>query len=490
MSRQSAALSANGQVIRSATRPDAFSSPSDIDSDAKVIQAEDAVSPDERPPAFTDEALALEFAKVHAGNLRYVAAWGKWFSFNGERWEFDRTLLAFSEARRVCRQASFQCNDSSVAKALASAGTVSAVIKLAKSDQRLAAKVDQWDSDPWLLNTAAGVVNLRTGNLRLHRPDDYMTKITGVSTDPSCPTPHWAEFLHRVTNGDEALTGFLQRVAGYALTGATHEHALFFTYGTGANGKSTFVNAIAGCLGDYHRTAPLETFTESKSDRHPTDLAGLRGARMVTAIETEEGRHWAESRIKTLTGGDKISARFMRQDFFEFTPQFKLLIAGNHRPSLRAVDEAMRRRFHLIPFTVTIPREERDPALPDKLKPELPGILASMIEGCLQWQSQGLAPPQAVREATDAYLEAEDSLAAWLAECCERDPNAWESNGALFKSWSIWADAAGEPAGSQTRLSERLEAHGFERKRTAGARGFRSIRLLPAAPSDHASPAP
>ena len=168
-------------------------------------------------------------------------------------------------------------------------------------------------------------------------------------------------------------------MAGYALTGVTHEHALFFACGTGGNGKSTFLNAIASCVGDYHRAAPIETFTESNNDRHPTDLAGLRGARMVTAIETEEGRHWAESRIKTLTGGDKIAARFMRQDFFEYTPQFKLLIAGNHKPSLRSVDEAIRRRLHLIPFVVTIPPAERDAELPDKLESERPGILAWMI---------------------------------------------------------------------------------------------------------------
>jgi putative DNA primase/helicase len=197
---------------------------------------------------------------------------------------------------------------------------------------------------------------------------------------------------------------------------------------------------------------------------------------MVTAIKTEEGRHWAESRIKTLTGGDKIAARFMRQDFFDFTPQFKLLIAGNHRPSLRAVDEAMRRRFNLIPFTVTIPPEERDPKLAEKLKAELPGILAWMIEGCRQWRRLGLAPPQAVRDATDAYLEAEDAIAAWLAECCEHDPNAWESTSALFQDWSSWASSAGENVGSQKRFSERLEAHGFERQRKRDGRGFTGLR--------------
>ena len=162
--------------------------------------------------------------------------------------------------------------------------------------------------------------------------------------------------------------------------------------------------------------------SQSNHDRHPTDLAGLRGARLVTAVETEEGRRWAESRIKSLTGGEKISARFMRQDFFEFLPQFKLIIAGNHKPGLRSVDEAIRRRFNLIPFTITIPPSERDELLPERLKAELPGILAWMIRGCTDWLERGLSPPQMVTEATAAYLESEDAVAAWIEDCAARDP--------------------------------------------------------------------
>ena len=226
---------------------------------------------------------------------------------------------------------------------------------LSKADRRLAATIDQWDADPWLLNTPGGVTDLRDGVTRPHRHDYYMSKITTVAPDRMSTPSLWLSFLDKVTGGNAELVAFLQRVAGYSLTGDTREHALFFLYGVGANGKTTFLNAITGALGDYCRNAPIETFTANKNDRHPTDLAGLRGARLVTAVETEEGRQWAESKIKSLTGGDKISARFMRQDFFEYTPQFKLLIAGNHKPGLRSVDEAIRRRMHLIPFTVTIP---------------------------------------------------------------------------------------------------------------------------------------
>jgi putative DNA primase/helicase len=244
-----------------------------------------------------------------------------------------------------------------------------------------------------------------------------------------------------------------------------------------ANGKSTFIDAITKCIGDYHRTAPIETFSESKSERHPTDLAGLRGARLVTATETEEGRRWAESKIKTLTGGDKVSARFMRQDYFEFTPQFKLLIAGNHRPGLRSVDEAIRRRFHLIPFAVTIPAGERDKNLPNKLNEELPGILAWMIQGCLDWQKHGLLPPEAVTAATNTYLEAEDSIAAWIDDCCNLDPQKWETSAKLFARWTAWAERTGEYVGSQKRFSERLEARGIEPLRKRDGRGFVGLRL-------------
>ena len=177
---------------------------------------------------------------------------------------------------------------------------------------------------------------------------------------PAGKCPIWLQFLAEITGGDQNLQDFLQRMFGYALTGVTTEHALFFLYGTGGNGKSVFINTISGILAEYHKPAPIETFTASQSERHPTDLAGLRGARCVTAVETEEGRRWAESKIKALTGGDRISARFMRQDFFEYVPQFKLIIAGNHKPGLSSVDEAIRRRFNLIPFTVTIPPEKRD----------------------------------------------------------------------------------------------------------------------------------
>ena len=430
---------------------------------------------DYRPPKYSDEALALGFAARHAKDLRYVDQWGCWYRWTGKLWQMDHDLFAVACVRAYCREIAAKCEDFKTAKTIASAKTIAAVERLARADRRLAATPEQWDQDPWALNTPAGVVGLRTGGIRPHDPLDYMTKITAVGPGGDWET--WHQFLDEVTDGDEDLQKFLQRMAGYALTGDTSAHALFFMFGTGANGKSVLLDTLASILGDYHRAAPIETFTASHGDRHPTDLAGLRGARLVTATETEEGRRWAEARIKQLTGGDKIAARFMRQDFFEFTPQFKLVIAGNHKPGLRSVDEAVRRRFHLVPFSVTIPPERRDPALKEKLKAEWPGILAWMIRGCLEWQENGLAPPTAVSAATAAYLEAEDALAAWMEECCELVPGLWESSADLFGSWKTWAEAAGEIAGSAKRFGQALETRGIQPHRRNSARGFLGLRL-------------
>jgi putative DNA primase/helicase len=435
-----------------------------------------------RPPDFSDEALALRFAGRYASEWRYVAAFGKWLVHDGISWRIDETLEVVHLVRQICREAATECRRRGLALSLASASTVAAVERLARSDRRLAATADQWDRDLWALNTPGGVLDLKTGAIRPHRPEDYMTKLAGTAPDPACSITTWQKFLDRVCGGSAELIAFLQRVAGYALTGSTAEHALFFLYGTGANGKSTFLNALTSALGDYHKTSPIETFTASNSDRHPTDLAGLRGARLVTSVETEEGRRWAESKIKSLTGGDQISARFMRQDFFEFTPIFKLVVAGNHKPGLRSVDEAIRRRFHLLPFTVTIPVEERDEALGEKLKAELSGILSWAIQGCLEWQTSRLAPPPAVRDATAAYLEAEDALAAWIEDAGEIDPDAWESSQALYRSWKSWCDRTGEHTGSLKKFSQRLEDRGAsigmrKGRDASGRRGFYGLRV-------------
>lgn len=425
---------------------------------------------------YADDALALTFTKQHGDDLRFTAEWGLWNLWDGHVWRTDSTLAVFDLARKVCRKESAACKDKRLAPRIASAQTVYAVERLARADRLHAAAVEQWDADPWLLNTPGGVVDLRTSRLREAQREDYCTKICAAAPGGQCQ--QWLMFLERITGGNRELQSFMQRVAGYALTGETREQALFFLYGTGANGKSVFLNTISGIMGDYATTASVETFIDSKTQSHPTDLAALRGARLVTAIETEEGRRWAESKLKALTGGDRIAARYMRQDFFEFVPQFKLLVAGNHKPGLRTVDEAIRRRFNLIPFTITIPPEERDLELADKLKAEWGGILQWAIDGCLEWQTEGLHAPEAVTAATGEYLAGEDAISRWIDDCCEVKKTLWTPATALFDSWQRWCELNQEYTGSQKRLSQNLESHGFVSQRKMTGRGFLGIGLM------------
>jgi P4 family phage/plasmid primase-like protien len=438
------------------------------------------------PIGFTEDALATEFSSTHGDNWRHVAIWGTWLNWTGIRWEREATLRAHDLARHVCRAAANRANSNKVRVKLSQAATVAAVERLARADRRHASTTDVWDRDPWLLNTPNWVVDLRSGALHPHERGLHMTKVTAASPQGDCPT--WLTFLSQVTGGDVELQAYLRRVVGYALTGVTTEHALFFLYGTGANGKSVFANTLTGLLGDYATVAPMDMFMATHGDRHPTDMAGLRGARIVTSIETEQGSRWAESKLKALTGGDPIMARFMRQDFFEFTPQFKLLVAGNHKPAIRNVDEAMRRRLHMIPFTVTIPPAQRDKRLAERLLAERDGILAWALRGCLEWQRGGLRPPATVLAATDEYFEAEDALGRWLEECCVLDPQHVEPTGALYASWKSWAEANGEFVGSIKRFSQTLTARGLVMHRTASARTFIGLRIIPAArnnPSHH-----
>ena len=436
-----------------------------------------------RPPEYSDEALALRFATVSAEALRYVASWGRWYQWSGVVWAPDDTLAAYDRVRHECRAAAadLTARDTSTtakrqAANVASAKAVAAVERLARSDRRLAATVSQWDREREVFTTAGETIDLRTGENRPARREDYSTKCSAVAPREMA-TPLWDNFIDRVTGGDPDFEAYLQRVAGYCLTGHVKEHALFFLFGHGANGKSVFVNTLAGIWGDYAITAPVDLFMASHTERHPTELAMLRGARLVTATETTEGRRWDEAKIKMLTGGDAITARFMRQDFFEFEPHFKLVISGNHKPALRSVDEAIRRRIHLIPFTVTIPPKERDPDLSDKLKAEWPGILAWAVRGCQEWRRQGLNPPEAVRTATDDYLAGEDALALWTEECCEPDVTWFETTGDLFTSWKAWAERTGEHIGTRKAFGQRLEERGLDSHRRDHGRGFLGLHI-------------
>jgi putative DNA primase/helicase len=424
-------------------------------------------------PASSDDALALRFSTKYGDNLLHVAAWGRWYYWTGSHWAQDTTLLTFDSARDICRWAARGANEGG--KALASHKTVAAVVSMARADRRHAATIEQWDTDPWLLNTPTGTVNLRTGERRAPEPKDFITKITAVApTEGGCPL--WRAFLDKVLDEDGQLVEFVQRMLGYCLTGVTSEQALFFLYGLGSNGKGTLVNAVAGILGEHHRVAPMAMLLASKYERHDTEIAGLVGRRIVTATETEGGKRWAEAKLKALTGGDRVSARFMCRDYFDFTPQCKFVISGNHKPSLNSVDEAMRRRFNLIPFNVTIPEKERDPELGEKLKNEWPQILKWMIDGCLEWQEHGLDAPASVRDATRTYLAGQDTIKNWLEECTV-EADAETPSATLFASWREWCDANGEFAGSSRTFSQRLTDLGLQSRHAMRGTVFRGRKM-------------
>jgi putative DNA primase/helicase len=453
--------------------------------DEDLEQDQEAISDNSNvidAPEFSEETLASQFAAEHSYKLRYVKTWRQWFVWDGCRWKVDQTSIPVLFSRSICKAEANRTKDPRLCRVLASAKTIYAVANLATTDEKIAVTTDHWDRDYWLLNTPDGTVDLRDGTIKPPDPNDYITKVTAVSPKGECP--QFLAFLDQIFEGDQELIDYMQRVLGYCLTGVTREHAMFFGYGKGGNGKGVLVKTIADILGDYHRSSGIETFTVSKSDRHPTDLANLRGARFVTSTETEQGRHWAESRIKQLTGGDHVSARFMRSDFFDFIPKFKLFITGNHKPKLSSVDGAIKRRFNLIPFGVTIEEDEKDTELPEKLRDEWGGILLWAVQGCLEWQRIGLQPPQAVCKATDEYLKAEDSFGAWLTSWCETGLQYKAQASSLLESYIKFLGDNSSDAINHISFAKEMSKRGITDKRFNSGKYFIGIRLRPSVLND------
>lgn len=325
-------------------------------------------------------------------------------------------------------------------------------------------------------------IDLLTGQIRKTVATDYCTKIAGAPycAKPGTPHPLWDAFLQRVTADNPELIGFLQRFLGYCLTGHVHEQVLVFLFGTGQNGKGVFVNTVSKIFGTYATVAPMEMFLTSNVDRHPAEIAKLRGARLVIAQETQKGRRWDEAKIKNLTGGDRLTARYMRGEWFDFQPTHKLLIVGNHKPSLSSVDIAIRRRFLLVPFTVTIEAGERDPDLEAKFVAEWPAIVRWMVNGCLEWRRLGgLMVPKIVRDATDEYLADQDALEQWVAERVITYPDAFVLTATLFADWKTWAEHRNLAAGTVTAFVESMTDKGHQKKNMNYGRGFKGIQLKP-----------
>jgi P4 family phage/plasmid primase-like protien len=455
------------------------------------IEFSDLLASDsETPIEYSDSALASRLARLHVSDIRYVAGGIGWVAWDGVKWARDVARRHMAYTRSVCSKASAEAlvkieqaaKAERVAARCASWPVMRNVAQIAETDPAMQVTVEQLDSDIYLLNTKNGVIDLRTGELHPHDRSKLCTKVTSVEVDFDRGCPQWHVFLDEACNGDAALKGYLQRLAGYAATGSTKEHVLAFAHGSGGNGKGTFLGAVGAILGDYAAVASADVFLASNNQRHPTELAALMGARLVHAQEIDPSRKWDEAKVKSLTGGDKISARFMRQDLFTFDPQFTLIIAGNTRPEITNVDDAMRRRMHLIPFETKPVRKDVD--LPDKLKEEYPAILAWIVEGAKLWLAEGLNPPEVVVKATQEYLEGEDALGRWVEERCVVNPNSEVGTTDAFHDFRDWARENNEAKGkdwSQRKFNGEMRSRGFEPARDKATRTkkvFRGLELL------------
>jgi putative DNA primase/helicase len=354
---------------------------------------------------------------------------------------------------------------------------IKAMIDLATSEPGAPVEIHDLDRNPMLLTCRNGTLDLATGELRKPDPKDLITKMIPVEYDPRAKASLWEAFLDKVLAGHAELMDYMQRAVGYCLTGDVTAQCLFFLYGLGANGKSTFLNALKALLGEYHRQVPLDTFLLQKHSSIPNDLTMLKGARVASVAEVESGKRLAEVLVKQVTGGDTITARFMRQEFFEYAPEFKIFFAANHKPLIYGTDYAIWRRIRLIPFTVTIPEGEQDPRFVDKLKVELPGILAWAVRGCRAWQREGLRSPGIVNQATEDYRSEMDVLGSFIEDRCEVGPKKEVKKRDLYADYETWCADEKEKPLSKKAFGLRIKERGIIDKRTGKDRFWVGVEL-------------
>lgn len=440
-------------------------------------------------PAFADAAAEFHltdlgnserFVDEHGDRLRYCHAWGSWLVWDGKRWARDDSGEVYRLAAETVRgmyATAARLDDPDKRQRLAQHAArcekrerMAAMVDMARNLEPVVVRVDDLDRDHCLLNCLNGVLDLRTGELLPHDPALLLTRLAPVEYGPNANAPTFERFLRRTFNDDADLMRFVRRAAGYSLTGDTGEQCLFIAHGTGANGKSTLLTVIQDLLGDYAATTPAETLLARRNgDGIPNDIARLQGVRFVAASETEDGRRLSESRVKAMTGGDRISARFMRAEWFEFEPQFKLWLGTNHKPEIKGTDAAIWRRIRLIPFNVTIPEDERDPKLLDKLRGELPGILAWAVRGCLDWQQRRLDPPAAVTAATEDYRAESDALGRFIEERCVVAEGFECKASGLYSEYKAWCAEGGETHITSTAFGRRMVERGLSKvRRPAG----------------------
>lgn len=461
--------------------------PADVDAQAVELR-----STDPTPGNFQldDIGNGERLVARHGHRLRYVNLLGGWLVYDGRRWlrcgkdvapiramgkETARSLYTEAAACKDAEQA--RCV-AKFAHASASRTQVEAMLWAASSEPAVQAAPCDFDADPMLLNCRNGILDLRTGTLQPHNPSAMLTRLAGCAYDPHATAPRWLAFLARVFAGNQDMIDYMQRCAGYSLTGDTSEQSLFVLHGTGANGKSTFLGVLHELIGEYGQVTDFSTFLVKHQDVIRNDLAALAGVRFTSAIEASEGARLAENVIKQMTGGELIRARFLFAEGFEYKPQFKVWLAANHKPVIRGTDHAIWRRPKLIPFTVTIPDNEKDPHLPEKLRAELPGILNWALQGCLGWQRSGLDTPAEVVAATATYRAESDVIGQFLAECCLELEGATTLASALYAEYRVWCKDAGEPELSGTAFGRRMTERGFERRRDARGTSYQGIGLI------------
>ncbi len=445
------------------------------------------------PENLTDLGNALRLVRLHGAELRHCQQWKAWRVWDRRRWAPDhRGQVARHAKATVCSiyaEAS-AADDEKERKAIAaharrseSRRHIDAMVALAASEDAVAVEPAVFDADPWLFNVANGTVNLRDGELLPHQPDHLITKLAPVDYLPDASHPDWDRLLRGCMAGDVEMIEFLQRICGYTLTGLTSEEKLFFLHGPEATGKTTFVEALKAMMGDYATTADFEVFTKRQGDRGATnDLARLNGARLVAGVEVDEGKRLAEGLVKTLTGGDTVTARHLYAEYFEFAPTFKLWLAANARPAVNAADGAMWRRIVQIPFVHQVAEGDRDPELKRRAKSDpqfRSAVLSWAVRGCLDWRSEGsrLQVPETVKSYTDGYREENEPLRDWITDSCELGPGLREATGDLRRSYNAWAESVGEKPVDAKRWAAALEANGCHQGRTAKRRLWHGIAI-------------
>jgi putative DNA primase/helicase len=417
---------------------------------------------------------AERLARYFGHDLHYCPSIG-WLVWYGQLWKKDDEGLVSLLAKKTVRDV--KTYDPRVTKWIESKKARDAMVSLAQSEPGIPVTAQALDTDNKLLNVLNGTIDLSTGELREHRREDLITRITPVVYDPEAQYPRWDAFLDRIFAGNVQLIEFMHRAVGYTLTGDTGEQCFFVLYGTGANGKSVLLSVISDILGDYGKQARTETFMVRKNQGVPNDIAALRGARFVSATETDQGQMLAEALVKQLTGGDKVRARFLFHEEFEYKPSFKLWLAANHKPTIKGNDHAIWRRIKLIPFEVTIPEAEQDQRLAEKLREELSGILAWAVRGAVAWTREGLGEPEAVTTATAAYREEMDPLAEFLNDCCETGGSYETQSKPLYDAYKQSCLENGQAEMSLKTFCLSLVEHGFKKKITNRGRFYLGIRL-------------